>query len=205
MVTAETPVQPAADSATLRLKEAVETVAWEWPGIGGDTNVQDVLHLAYSLQRELKIEKLPCRLVRKKTALCWVEDIDRLLIKGDILRSLSPTEVALRVLAFSMTLHGPTAPAIILQALCTWFGAIGMMKCTRTHYNSHAPGGKTAYTQEERWIGFYMVQLAWKQALAAGIPWVRFGVSIGNALAKSRGDKIVDRWVPKSSPYWGLR
>lgn len=202
MVTAEVPVRPKADSDTDPLIKAAETIALQWPGIGGDSNVQDVLHLSYSLQGALKIRKLPCRLPGKAIGVSWVENVDRHLIQGDLLRLLSTQEVGDRVHTLALAVGGY---ARLLQALCTWFGAIGMMKCTRTHYNSNAPGGKTAYTQEERWLGFYMVQLAWKQALAAGNPWVRFGVSIGNALAKSRGDKIVDRWVPKSSPYWGLR
>jgi len=202
MVTAEAPVHIKSDLTPDDLGKAVETIALNWPGLGGDPNVQDVLHLAYSLQYALRIRDLSRRLVGRKMGLFWVEEIDRHLIKGDLLRHLSPQEVSSRVSALSDVLHGPTR---LLQGLCTWFGAIGMMKCTRTHYNSNASGGKTAYTQEERWIGFYLVQLAWKQALAAGNPWVRFGVSIGNALAKSRGDEIVDRWVPRLSPYWGLR
>jgi len=202
MTTTEVPVLTKKEKASDDLEGAVQTIAFNWPHVVGDPNVQDVLYLAYSLQGALGIRELPHRLASKKSGVSWVESVDRHLIQGNILRFLSPEEVGARVSALSHALRGQTR---LLQALCTWFGTIGMAKCTRTHYNSHAPTGKTPYTQEERWIGFYIVQLAWKQALVAGNPWVKFGVSIANALSRSRGDEIVDRWVPKSSPYWGLR
>lgn len=200
------------DLSVEALKYAAEAVASKWPGFGGDSNVGDVLHLAYWIQGTLQIQsrKLPRRPVAVKTALAWVEAVDQHLIKAEIIRDLSPSEIGVRVATLADAIgnlrdSNETRVLRLLQALFIWYGAIGMMKSTRTHYNSTAPGGKTAYTPEERWIGFYSVQLAWKQALEVGNGWPRFGVSIGSALAKSRKNTIIDRWVPKNSPYWGLK
>jgi hypothetical protein len=200
------------DLSAEALRNAAEAVAARWPREGGDTNVGDVLHLAYWIQGTLDIpgRKLPRRPVSAKTALGWVEAVDRYLIKAEIIRNLPPAEIGDRVSTLAEAIgslrdNNEKRVLRLLQALFIWFGAIGMMKSTRTHYNSEAPGGKTAYTQEERWIGFYSVQLAWKRALEAGNVWLRFGVSVGNALARSRKNEIIDRWVPKESPYWGLK
>jgi len=191
------------------LRGCVARVASTWPSPGGDPNVFDILWLAERLQ-EWVGDSISGPLVGPKVAIQWVEDVDRFLVKMEILRRLDNWEVAERTVALKCGLRAPALPGRnarmirLIQALYTWFGAIGMAKSTRVAYNS-GPNQTTPYSQEERWIGYYLVQLQWKRLLAAGNPWVRFGVSIANALAKSRGDKIIDRWVPKASPYWGLR
>jgi len=93
MTTTEVPVLTKKEKASDDLEGAVQTIAFNWPHVVGDPNVQDVLYLAYSLQGALGIRELPHRLASKKSGVSWVESVDRHLIQGNILRFLSPEEV----------------------------------------------------------------------------------------------------------------
>ena len=97
-----------------------------------------------------------------------------------------------------LTTYEPTVKYIV--ALYTWHGCIHMAKTTRRTYRTST--GEDPYTPELRRHGYAVVEQWRKECESVGNPWVKFGVSLARRLEHGRGNRPVDDWVPRDSPYW---
>lgn len=188
----------------MQLRDVVSQVSKDWKNIGGDTNLVDVMFQAVRIVNALDLD-LPTALPEKEAGVRLVEIIDRELIRGDLMRTLSQEELAKRAEAVVRTIDVegllPYEAALkYVMALFTWHGCIHMAKATRrTHLT---PTGEEPYTLELRRQGYALILQWWTEAETRGNPWVRFGVSVARLLEHRRGNRPVEDWIPPDSPYW---
>ena len=189
----------------MELHEAIARVSREWKSIGGDTNLVDVVFQAHRLTKALGIT-LPTDRAAREVGVRLVEIVDRELIKGDLIRTLSSDELKARADAVVRAIDSESLltgyePAVkYVVALYTWHGCIHMAKATRRTHRT--PTGEDAYTPELRQHGYALIQQWWRECDSVGNPWVKFGVTVARLLELGRGNQPVDDWVPRDSPYW---
>jgi hypothetical protein len=187
------------------LREAIITVSRNWKTVGGDSNLLDVIFQAHHMAKTCGIQ-VPTDLPTKEAGVRLVETVDRELIKGDLIRTLPPEELArrgeavVRAIESEDLLTAYEAVVKYIVALYTWHGCIHIAKATRRTHRTAT--GEDPYTPELRRQGYALVQQWWKEAESVGNPWVKFGVSLARRLEQGRGHQPVDNWVPRDSPYW---
>ena len=185
-------------------REAAARAAAAWPAVGGDTNLLDVyIHATRIVQ--MHGVHLPAALPSKDGGVRLVELVDAELIKGRLIRTLSPQEVSARAEALIARIQadGLLSHSIAVNyaiALFTWHGCIHMAKNLRPTYRT--PTGEAPYSLEIRQHGYQIIERSWRQAVAEGNPFVRYGVTLARPLEVARGNRIIDDWVPRESPYW---
>ncbi len=188
----------------MQLREIVIQVSMDWKNIGGDTNLVDVMFQALLIVKALNLE-LPTSLPGKQAGVRLVEIVDRELIRGDLMRTLSQEELAERAEAVVRAIDAegllPYEAALkYVTALFTWHGCIHMAKATRRMYRT--PTGEEAYSVELRRQGYAVILQWWTEAETRGNQWVRFGVSVARLFEHGRGNRPVEDWIPPDSPYW---
>jgi hypothetical protein len=135
-----------------------------------------------------------------------VESVEENFIKGSLIRCLSSEELARsgellvkdiqnqKLLSFENQIN-------YVVSLYTWHGCLCMAKLTRETYVTN--NGEKPYIDEMRFNGYTQLQNLWKkEEQDGGNPWIRYGVSMAKTLSEKRGDKIINNWIPKDSPYW---
>src|SRR5437867_5331668 len=110
------------------LREAVINVSKDWrAAVSGDPNLVDVIFQAHRMAKALGIQ-LPTDLPTKEVGVRLVEIVDRELIKSNLIRTLSPDELARRAQA---VVHAIEAEGLLagyeptvkyMMALFTWHG-----------------------------------------------------------------------------------
>ncbi len=148
---------------------------------------------------------LPTALPAKDVGVRLVELVDAELIKGRLIRTLSPQEVSARAEALVARIHADGLvphPIAVNYAitLFTWHGCIHMAKALRPTYRT--PTGEAPYSLEIRQHGYQIIERSWREAEAGGNPFVRYGVTLARGLEVGRRNRIIDDWVPRESPYW---
>jgi hypothetical protein len=126
------------------------------------------------------------------------------LINGRLIRTLSPQEVAARVEALIARIQADGLlphPIAVNYAivLFTWHGCIHMAKNLRPTYQTAT--GEAPYSLKIRRHGYQIIERSWREAEAEGNPFVRYGVTLARPLEVARGNRIIDDWVPRESPY----
>src|SRR5687767_2012556 len=113
----------------MNLREAIGTVSREWRPATGDTNLLDVIFQAHRIAKTLAIQ-VPINIPPKDTGVRLVEIVDRELIEGDLIRTVSPEELAMRATAVIRAIDGEDllsayeATVKYIVALYTWHGCI---------------------------------------------------------------------------------
>jgi hypothetical protein len=185
-------------------REAAARAAAAWPAAGGDTNLLDVYTHAARIVSMLGVS-LPAALPSKDVGVRLVELVDAELINGRLIRTLSPQEVSARAEALvtriqAAGLLGHSIAVNYAITLFIWHGCIHMAKTLRPTYRT--PTGEAPYSLEIRRHGYRIIERSWREAEAEGNPFVRFGVTLARGLEVGRGNRIIDAWVPRGSPYW---
>lgn len=185
-------------------REAATRAAAAWPAAAGDTNLVDVYLHAARIAEMLGVRP-PMDLPPKDVGVRLVELVDAELIKGRLMRTLSPKEVAARAEALVARIRAdgllPHSIAVNYAiTLFTWHGCIHMAKTLRPTYRT--PTGEAPYSLEIRQHGYAAIDHWWREAEAGGNPFVRYGLTLARALEQGRANRIIDDWVPRESPYW---
>ncbi|MBI4307150.1 MAG: hypothetical protein HY678_12605 [Chloroflexi bacterium] len=177
--------------------------ATNWVPAGGDTNLMDVHEHAERVAEILGLV-LPSALPSNPSGVRLVELVDRELISGTLIRSLAPDELARRAVTLTARIREAellkhAASANYIVALYIWHGCIHMAKSLRPTYRTTL--GEVPYSLAQRQEAYSVIEQWWKAADQRGNPYVRFGVTLARALEHGRGNRVVDDWVPRESPY----
>jgi len=185
-------------------REAILAAARSWPPAAGDTNLVDVAHHAGQILTTSGIV-LPTELPDKERGVAIVEAVDQIFVRGDLIRTLPPDEIAHRAEQLAQRLrenhlldYDPLVTYLV--ALLVWHGCLNMAKSLRPTYVT--PEGLVPYTRPQREAAYAFIKPHWQQAEAGGNPWVKYGVSLARTLETRRENRIIDDWVPRDSPYW---
>lgn len=158
-----------------------------------DLNLTDMLHLADRLyQGEEDMWALPN--YRVPITFGTVEIMERFIGGRQEIRKRS------REATGQACRETGLAAAQFAQAAYLWLGCIGMAKCTRATYMS--PAGEKPYTLAQRRKGYARLLRIARRCAARRNPWVFWGMTLAQGLSLSRGDKIINDWVPAESLYW---
>jgi hypothetical protein len=190
----------------MELRNAVISASAVWKrDVGGDINLVDVMFQAVRVGRAAG-EAIPAELPERLVGVRLVEIVDRELIKGDLIRTLSSEELAgraeatVRAIEAEGILAGHSAIVKYVVALFTWHGCIHMAKATRRAYRTAK--GEEDYNLDLRWHAYDIIRQWWAETETLGNPWVKFGVGVARLVEQGRGNQPVEDWVPADSPYW---
>jgi hypothetical protein len=175
-----------------------------WPHVENeDPNMKDVHYLAGRVSRALNLQ-LPTELPGKEIGVEVVELVEKELIKGSLIRECTSQKLVERREQLVNSIHErkllPFRPSeSFVVALYIWHGCLCMVKNTRQTYVVGI-GKEVPYSVEDRQKGYDQIQQCWLEEDNRGNPWIRYGVSLARLFRK--GEKKVEDWIPKDSPYW---
>lgn len=170
----------------------------------GDPNTIDLYWQAAKVLASLGVS-IPHGVPPKAVGVGIVECVESKFVKGSLIRNLRPSVLSDRGLLLTRTLNAGPLWAFLPEqafvvALFAWHGCINMAKTTRKTYVTG--DGEAEYSSELRISGYNSIRKCWLEEVKKGNPWVRYGVSVARGLTKSRGNEMVDDWIPRISPYW---
>lgn len=162
----------------------------QWPKVKpyNDANLVDIPFLG-----RLLIEGMehPTALPTIPPSLETVQRIED-FVSGAAIRSLPRPTLYERYLVASND-----SPLWFADAAELWLGCIGMAKLTRVSYVGAS--GTTPYSLGLRLRGYRWLRRQVNSLKSHRIVW---GMTLAQELSRSRGNEVVNDWVPPASPYW---
>jgi hypothetical protein len=188
----------------ITFEEVVLAATRSWPTCYGDSNLSDVFWLAQAIAAPTGT-LLPGKEPPKHVGITIVDCVESLVIQRRLIRTVPPHELAGRARTIGEEIlkrkfiENPPESSVQASALSlfTWHGCISMAKSLRSE---DVRGCR--YTLNMRHESYTMVLQTLECALPEGRRWIRYGISLAKGLEEKRGNRVIDDWVPKDSPYW---
>lgn len=189
------------DKVEAGIKAATQN--WQDPNLAnGDTNTIDVLWCADNLYPKID-GFIDTKSLNSDKLLALVNLVEGHFINS-LIRNLIPEDLMARAKNLAQKIEENNLLKLqpvesVAIALYLWHGCLCMAKNTRVEDSQG-----TQYNLVMRNRDYIKLRNEWESAERMQNPWIKRGVSVAKLFSEGRKDSIVNDWVPKDSPYWGI-
>lgn len=193
-----------------KIEHLLRHIHWVVPETQGDFNLLDLRLLAEEIC-DLWVVVTPPLALDVEGSILLVECVEYSMVPENIIRFQAMESLTNRMKALSDNIKDQSLLPYsdeenLVVALLVWYGCISMAKLISEEYRLW---GNNPYKLEEVNPPLFKRQELYNILLesfdCSGFQqgkWVRYGMSLAKFLKESRGEKIIDYWVPKESDYW---